>query len=146
MSELLKTRRRVLRLRAHNPDALEDYFHDAVIRVLQDGKSVEQWLPYIYRSVSLRIRYGREDQGHAPLIEDALPEQTPANAALKVDIERALNVLSPRQRLYIYLFFYEEWLLEEIAEQHHISVQAAHQVIQRALYQMKKVLTQKENT
>ena len=138
--ELNKTLRAVKKIKAKRVDDLEDYFHDSIVRVLFHGKPLEEWLGYVYQSVSKRVACGQEGRTFLSLDEALLPHDKSPNIDLVLDVEKAMLVLTPMQYDYIYDYFYEGFTLEEIAMLHDTTNQAVSQAIQRGLQQMKKVL------
>ena len=127
-------------MNAQRQDDLEDYFHDAIQRILTQGKPLGDWLPYIYKAVYLRISVGREGRVYVPLTEAISPETKPVNLNTQIDVRKAILQLSPRQQEFIYDYFYEELTLDEIASKYQVSTQAASRTIQRGLDGMRKVL------
>lgn len=139
-SELASTLRAIQGLKAQRQDDLEDYFHDAIELVLSDGKTLDNWLPYLYKSVSRRIAFGNEGRVHLPLEESILPSERPPNLDLEIDIRKAILTLSDKQQQYIYEYFYEGFTLDEIAMLHDVTNQAVSKTIQRGLDVMRILL------
>lgn len=138
--ELAGTLHSIYALKARSPDELEDYFHDAIIKALKQGKPLENWLGYLYKSVSKRVAHGQEGRVYLQLNEALVPDEKSATSSLKLDIKKALAAVSPLRRMYIYEYFYEGYTLEEIAERHGVTNQAVSKSIQKGLAVMKGVL------
>lgn len=142
--ELASTLRTIHSLRARSQDELEDYFHDAIVKTLKQGKDVSHWLGYIYKTVYLRISCGQEEREHLQLKEEIVPHAKPIDIALKIDIERAIAEVHPRGQIYLYEYFYEGRTTEEIAGRYSVASQAVSKSIQRGLIVMRGVL-EKDN-
>ena len=141
--ELASTLHTIYALKARSPDELEDYFHDAILRAIQQGKPLKEWLGYLYRSVSNRIACGQEARPYLSLEESLIPDNHIVDTGLEVDIKKALALLSPLRQQYIYDYFYEGYTTEEIAERYGVSNQTVGTVIRRGLKEMRKVLEEK---
>jgi DNA-directed RNA polymerase specialized sigma24 family protein len=141
--ELAATLHAIYALKARSPDELQDYFHDAVLTTLEQGKPLQEWLGYIYKAVYKRIGWGLEVRNYIPIEESLIPDSKPIDTGLCLDMEKALGVLSPLRRQYIYEYFYEGYTTEEIATKHGVSNQTVGTVIRRGLKEMKKVLEEK---
>jgi RNA polymerase sigma factor (sigma-70 family) len=72
---------------------------------------------------------------------DHLMIRNETDAALKQQLQQALNTLTPRQREAIFLRFYEELSYEEIAGVLDISTKATYKIVARALLQLKRSLS-----
>ena len=129
-----------LRLRAKLPDNLEDYFHDALLLMLEKGRHVQQWMGYIYKSISRMLWFGREPLQHLSLDEQLIPYVEAVSLDIKIDIRRALATLSPKRRAFILDYFYSGYTLDEIAEAYGISHQRVARIIADGLYDMKLIL------
>lgn len=138
--KLDETLRAVRGLRALRQDDIEDYFHDAIVRVLTQEKSLDEWLGYIYKSVANRIACGQEGKVYLPLTEEIVPDEHSPNIDLKVDLERAFEKVSKKSKVYIYERYFEGRLLEEIAQRYGVTHQAVNRTIQQGLRKMRKVL------
>ncbi len=140
---LHETFKAVCSLNPSRPDNLEDYFHDAVELALRTGKPLETHQVYLYKSVSKRIAYGKEEHRgvtHLELHESLVSPTQPESIDLVLDIQHAMSTLTDRQYDYIYMFFYEGHTLEEIAMLRDATYQGVAQCIQRGLGQMKRML------
>ena len=142
--ELAATLHTISALKARSPDELEDYFHDAILKAIQQGKPLKQWLGYIYKTVSKRIACGQEARGYLSIEESLVPDSHTIDTGLQLDIRKALAVLSPLRRQYIYEYFYEGYTMEEIAKRHGVGNQTIGTVIKRGLREMRKVLEEKQ--
>ena len=141
--ELANTLRAVRGLKAQRQDDLEDYFHDAITKALSKGKSLEDWLPYLYKSVYHRVACGQEGRVHLPLEEALIEESHPVNIETQVDVRTALAQLTETQQEYLYAYFYKGHTLEEIAMLYDVSLQSVERVIQRGLDSMRRILVGK---
>lgn len=141
--ELADTLRAVRGLKAQRQDDLEDYFHDAIAKALEKGKPLEDWLPYLYKSVYRRVACGQEGRIHLPLEEALLPEEHPTNIDTQVDVRAALQQLTPTQQEYLYAYFYKGHTLEEVAMLYDVSSQSVGHVVQRGLNAMRRILSGK---
>lgn len=139
--ELAHTLRAVRGLKAQRQDDLEDYFHDAIVVGLTKERSLEDWLPYLYKSVYHRIAYGREGRVHLPLEEQLLPESHPTNIDIQVDVRSAITKLTPTQQEYIYAYFYLGHTSPEIAMLYDVTKQAVDQTLSRGLESMRRILS-----
>lgn len=138
--ELAATLRTVFSLRARRQDELEDYFHDAIVKALRQGKDINQWLGYVYRTVSRRIACGQEEREHLPLVEEIVPEEKPPDIGLMLDVQKAMAAVHPQGRVYLYEYFYEGCTLEEIANKYGVTNQTVSKSIQRGLGIMRGIL------
>jgi DNA-directed RNA polymerase specialized sigma subunit len=137
--ELAETLRSVRGLRAQSPDEIEDYFHDSIVNILDRGRKVEGWLAYLYQSVKQRLKYGKEVRPNLPLTEAIVPSEHTVCLDTALDIEKALGVLSERERAYIMDYFYEGYTLIEMAARHNVTNQYISKVIRQALANMREV-------
>jgi DNA-directed RNA polymerase specialized sigma24 family protein len=144
-NELADTLQSIRGLNALRQDDLEDYFHDAIAHALSKGRLLDNWLGYLYKSVAGRVAFGREGKVHLQLEESIVPEVSPPNIDLQIDMQRAVQTLSFTQQIYIYAYFYEGFTLGEIALFYGVSNQAVSKTIKLALENMRVVLSDKPN-
>jgi len=142
--ELIDTLHTIYALKARSPDELEDYFHDAILKAINQGKPLKEWLGYIYQSVYKRIACGQEVRSYLPIEESLIPDNKPLDTALQVDIRKALSTISPLRQQYIYDYFYEGYTTEEIAAKYGVGNQTVGTVIRRGLKEMRKVLEEEK--
>jgi DNA-directed RNA polymerase specialized sigma24 family protein len=144
--ELIETLHTVRSLPARSQDELEDYFHDAIVKVLtphkvtQEVKKLDEWLGYIYKTIARRIACGQEPREYLPLSESGLPYENPPSYDNKLIVKRLLIQLTPSTRQYTYEFFYEGRNAADIARRHHVTRSAVQAAIERGLIAMRKVL------
>lgn len=139
--KLAGTLRAIYGLNARRQDDLEDYFHDAIVTTLTQGKTLDQWLGYVYKIVSNRISRNHEGREYLSIEEGILPEARPDDLDLRLDIGNALKKLTLKQSTYIYEYFFLGLTFEEISEKYITTSPAVSRVIQRGLRAMKRVLT-----
>jgi len=72
---------------------------------------------------------------------DSIIIKNETDAALRLQLENALQQLTPRQREAIFLRFYEELSYAEIAGIMDISVKATYKLMARALSELKDILS-----
>jgi DNA-directed RNA polymerase specialized sigma24 family protein len=137
--ELAETLRTVRGLRAQSPDEIEDYFHDSIVNLLGKGRRIDGWLGYLYKSVKQRLRFGKEVRPNLPLTEAIVPSVPTVSLDTMLDIEKALGVLSERERAFIMDYFYEGYTLVEMEVRHQVTNQYISKVIRQALANMREV-------
>jgi len=137
---LVKTFRNMRHLRARRREHLEDYYHDAIVTRLEKGLALGEWLRYLSAAVYYRIRYSREGRMDLSLDYAVLCEARPVDMNTRIDIQKAMGVLTDKQYAYIYLYYYEGYVLGEIADLHNTTFQSVDCAITRGLLRMRKVL------
>lgn len=122
-------------------DNVEDYFHDAIVKQLIEGKKLEDWLGLVYRCVHTRLRYkSSNEKTYLQLDEVTIPVEDRLSINTKIDIKNAWEKLSPRERSYIDLNFWHGLSYKAIAQKEHISHQMVDKIIDRGLKKLSESL------
>lgn len=118
---------------------MEDYLHDSIVRSLMKGGKIS-W-GYIYTAVKRRLGFGREAQPYVPLEESIVPSVDRVSIDTKLDLHRALSLLSERKRTYVIHYFFEGYTLGEIGEKYSITSTRVDQIISQAVRELRDILT-----
>ncbi len=143
-----------------NPDDAEDVFQDVFLKLVQhvwklnDEDHVRYWLVRVTinfckktfrkrnRTVSLEsIDNENPDELLPWQISDISPEDTVLTEELRTAIRQALNDLRPEEyRAVLYLYYYEQFSIEEIANVMNLTYGSAKTKLSRARAKMKTIL------
>lgn len=113
----------ISRTMLRNGEDCADAVQEALFKAWQNRDKLRSmdafrpWLTRILVNVCQDMLRRRARDNFAPLPED-IPVPPPSHDAL--ELEEALNSLTPEQRLAVVLHYLEGWSVKEIAEMHHI--------------------------
>jgi RNA polymerase sigma factor (sigma-70 family) len=148
---LVESARRVALLMLDDAAAADDAVQEAVFRAwrrlaqIRDGRAVRPWFMAI---VANECRSVRRHRWWSTLRLPEPPER-PGPAAEEssiraIDLARAFERLTPRERLLVHLYFYEDMPLEQVAVASGLSVSAARSRLYRALKRLRPGLELRE--
>lgn len=123
----------------HDPDAAQDIVQEVLIRGYQQQQKFPHrvfhagWLYQVTRNLAIDVLRRRKREQS---LEDAAPGllARESDMTLSLDVERILRTMNAQERETLWLFYYQEWSIEAIA-QHYQTTQA---VIKGRLYRARK--------
>lgn len=131
--------------RAEAEDATQEALTSAwrKLRQLRDGAAVRPWLLGIVINRCRNVRRTRWFR-LIRVPDAASSRELPDSTDDRLDIDRALARLAPRDRQALFLHFYLDLPLDEVALSLHISESAAKARIYRACHRLRPDLTQED--
>jgi RNA polymerase sigma factor (sigma-70 family) len=134
---------RTVRLILGDRQSAEDATQEAFYRLLVHWKKVSQyerpgaWVRRVAIRIAMRARRRRPD--------DVEPSHHEVESASRVDLQRALRLLSPAQRAVVVLYYYEDCPIGEVATLMEISEGAVKTHLHRARKNLAEALGEELN-
>jgi len=135
--------------------AIEDAIHDLFVEIWKNRETIGSTDNIrAYLTVALRRKIVRTLQKKQKTESDKVPEEIHFNAELAIDeiiiaterseewslkLEKAMSLLSDRQREVLYMKYYSQMNNEEISEALGINNQSVRNLVHRSLEQLKKL-------
>lgn len=134
--------------------AAEDIVSESFIKIARFAKRYRRqdepmaWILRIVRNTALdylRKRKRRAEVSSECLFDTCDPSSSPEKIDAAIELEQAMAKLAPEERRAVYMRYYLDMTVREIAEAAHLSRSSAERLLQRAETNLKTFLKSGEN-